>query len=1018
MAHAYPSNAQDFGWSLSAINGQNAIKNLMRDQVLILSQEYDIRINGTTTLIGFVAQGIQTYNVHVIVAHGAQYYETTELLAKNFPATKFVQVEGYDDQRSTPPPNMNVVSIRQYKGSYLGGYIAGMVSRTNSACYVTVGDSNGPSVQGYQGANAWAEGFKRTNPNGRVHVINILHANSFELSVYAADRMFNETCCDVIISETDGIGPLRAARNRDLWGVGSHSDQFSIVDVLTSRVWMWAPMFQFYANSILNNQWENSSVRFWPTSNDTVDMTSLWFGISKATKDIFDLEKARIITNEEDDIFCGPKYGKANGVCLTDTEKFAMRSFTSDISYLGLAVIPCPSDCNNHGNCTVEGTCECSEGYYGPSCVPPEQDSNDKDLVIAITIPLLLVFILTLAILIYKYISNRIYQRDLVRWRVLISDIDFNIPGKEKKSRGSSMFSTGSMSSFHSDYSEGEKAMTSFQNLDDVIQNADSWRTHTHITVAMFRGESVAVKLIDDGLDETKMKQYTKEIIAVMNMSSPNLVPVLGCTYPDSVYIISKYMARGSLEDVIHDDSVPLTTYIKLSLAEGIASGMKYLHHNDIYHESFRPSNILVDDKFRCAVSDYGMSSFRERRENDMPVTLNHLLYEAPEFIAPKKKPMKDIERLKKGNVYSFAMIQLELMVRNFVYAEFRMIYDIEKIITGIRDKQWRPRVPKHLHEDSKMFKVYYKLIVDCWNANPLERYDFSFIEKVIVKTNKGQVDILQAMMAEMYMKNMRLEQDLQKEMSHLQEELKEHTQEKLHQMPTEIVAQGSGHQAAEFKECCVLTISVSGFNWKKIKDYTNPTVAVEILDACQVFFQKVVDEVSKEGIVFAVEESLKRFCYASTSLYESEMPLRAICNVATTILARFSQEMDSTDKVKKLGIKMGIASGPAYGGVIGRDNNFVLYGDCLDISEQICNLANADEILLEEKIQARLDAAKGGSDQGITSFNFTVGISGLNPKPGYKHSILPPSKVNLIFKDSTKTIEVEDKIVKLKGLN
>ena len=139
VAHVYPADASDFGWSLAAITGQNEVKNKLRDDVNILSLSYDIRINGTATLVQFASFSIAFYKVDVIVGHGNHYFDTIVGLAHFFPHVKFVQIGGWEEGKPPIPPNVNVVQIKQYKGSYMGGYIAGLETKTNQSCYVVGG---------------------------------------------------------------------------------------------------------------------------------------------------------------------------------------------------------------------------------------------------------------------------------------------------------------------------------------------------------------------------------------------------------------------------------------------------------------------------------------------------------------------------------------------------------------------------------------------------------------------------------------------------------------------------------------------------------------------------------------------------------------------------------------------------------------------------------------------------------------------------------------------------------------
>jgi serine/threonine protein kinase len=42
-----------------------------------------------------------------------------------------------------------------------------------------------------------------------------------------------------------------------------------------------------------------------------------------------------------------------------------------------------------------------------------------------------------------------------------------------------------------------------------------------------------------------------------------------------------------------------------------VARGMAYLHSQGVLHGDLKAANVLVDDKFRCAISDFGQSEMK-----------------------------------------------------------------------------------------------------------------------------------------------------------------------------------------------------------------------------------------------------------------------------------------------------------------------------------------------------------------------------------------------------------------------
>ena len=88
-------------------------------------------------------------------------------------------------------------------------------------------------------------------------------------------------------------------------------------------------------------------------------------------------------------------------------------------------------------------------------------------------------------------------------------------------------------------------------------------------------------------------------------LDHPNLCRFIGATLkdPTNSAIISEYCPKGSLNDVLLNDDIPLNWGFRFSFATDIARGMAYLHSKKIYHGRLTSSNCIIDDRWVVKIS-------------------------------------------------------------------------------------------------------------------------------------------------------------------------------------------------------------------------------------------------------------------------------------------------------------------------------------------------------------------------------------------------------------------------------
>ena len=191
--------------------------------------------------------------------------------------------------------------------------------------------------------------------------------------------------------------------------------------------------------------------------------------------------------------------------------------------------------------------------------------------------------------------------------------------------------------------------------------------------------------------------EFVQEAETLRSMRHPNIVFFLGAGKdPKSgrPFLVTEYLRRGSLYDVLHDDDCDISHPDVIRFALDAAKGMRYLHGSNPprVHRDLKSPNLLVSDKWVVKVGDLETARFLAILDVQQEQTTSQPLQAEIQVSSFSVQPVTAIDQLSSGKESESLSTPL-LTHASTVHGETYKRYSQEDaacMTSGIGTNRWR----------------------------------------------------------------------------------------------------------------------------------------------------------------------------------------------------------------------------------------------------------------------------------------------------------------------------------------
>ena len=241
-------------------------------------------------------------------------------------------------------------------------------------------------------------------------------------------------------------------------------------------------------------------------------------------------------------------------------------------------------------------------------------------------------------------------------------------------------------------------------------------------------GRITAIKVLppDKVADRERHRRFVREARAASTLNHPNIVTIFDIADENGVdFIAMEYVPGRNLAEIAASPGLPLDQ--ALDCAAQIADALAAAHESGIVHRDLKPGNVMVTERGRVKLLDFGLAKLVEAGIGEDSATRSletsaGAVLGTPAYMSPEQVEGKTADA--RSDIFSFGALLYELLTGQRAFARPSVVSTLKAVVSE-EPPPFSSAVPAGVRE----------VIARCLRKNPGERFQTAAALKTALDT-------------------------------------------------------------------------------------------------------------------------------------------------------------------------------------------------------------------------------------------------------------------------------------------